>query len=77
VTNNEKIEVCLSNHEALILFDWLVRFNASGGKKFEDQAEQRVLWDLESSLESKLAEVVSDEYAEQLALARSVVRDRD
>ena len=46
----------LSHDEALVLIDWLFRFNAAENNAFEDQAEQRVLWDLECRLESKLAE---------------------
>ena len=38
----------LSHDEAIVFFEWLARFNAFEEHQFEDQAEQRVLWDLEA-----------------------------
>lgn len=69
------IEVSPSQAEALVLFEWLHRFNSSSTKTFADQAEERVLWDLESVLESKVDAVVSLDYREQLESARAHVRD--
>lgn len=46
-----QVTISLSNDEALVLFEWLSSFN-QGHHDFEDQAEQRVLWDLEGMLES-------------------------
>lgn len=66
----------LSRDEAIVFFDWLTRFNKSGSA-FEDQAEQRVLWDLEALLESKLDEPFAPNYGELLARARSSVRDSE
>lgn len=65
----------LTNEEALVLFDWLAR--STGGKPaaFVDQAEQRVLWDIESMLESVLVAPISPDYNSQLAAARETVRD--
>ena len=65
----------LSHDEALVLQNWVYRFNDRGDAAFEDQAEQRVLWDLECMLESKLAEVVDPRYGELVAAARERVRD--
>lgn len=67
----------LTNEEALVLFDWLAR--STGGKPaaFVDQAEQRVLWDIESMLESVLVAPISPDYNSQLAAAREAVRDPD
>ncbi len=39
-----------------------------------DQAEQRVLWDLEAALESRLEAVVAADYSDHLHAARALVR---
>ena len=72
---SNKINLELSREEALVLFDWLSRFNKDGDAKFEDQAEQRVLWDVEGMLESALVEPFDPKYDELLARARARVRD--
>lgn len=73
----DKISLELSSDEALIFFAWLHRFNQSDPKALEDQAEQRVLWDIESMLESALAAPFDDKYDELLAAARARVRDKE
>lgn len=65
----------LPNDEALVLFGVLHRLNAAQLRIFEDQAEQRVLWDLEAALETVLSEIVSPAYREALQRARDRVRD--
>jgi hypothetical protein len=49
-------------------------FNASESA-FEDQAEQRVLWDLEASLEKHLIAPFRADYRSQVKAARDRVRD--
>ncbi len=71
------ISVKLSQAEALVLFDWLARFNKTGRSDIEDQAEQRVLWDLEAMLEAVLVEPLESSYDDLLAAARAKVRDRE
>lgn len=71
------ISVTLSRAEALVLFEWLARFNKTCRSDFEDQAEQRVLWDLEAMLEATLVEPLDSRYADLLAAARARVRDRE
>ncbi len=70
----ENIELPLTPDEALVLFAWLGRFNNSD-HEFEDQAEQRVLWNLEAMLESELVEPFRSDYLELVAAARGRVRD--
>lgn len=70
-----KILLELSRDEALVFFEWLSRFNKVDSTKFEDQAEQRVLWDLEAMLESSIEEPLRPEYGDLLAQARARVRD--
>ena len=54
----EPVTLTLSREEALVLFEWLHRFNDEEGHRFEDQAEERVLWNLEASLESRLVDLL-------------------
>lgn len=56
-----KITLDLSRSEALVLFDWLARFNENE-KDGMDEAEQQVLFDLESQLESILPEPLANDY---------------
>jgi hypothetical protein len=70
-----EVTLTLSPSAALVLFDWLARLNHGGDGAFADQAEQRVLWDLEAMLESALAEPFSAEYETLLRAARDAVRD--
>lgn len=65
----------LTGEQALVLFEWLKRFNEQNGEEFEDQAEERVLWDIEAMLERVLVEPFEQEYDRLLAEARAVVRD--
>jgi hypothetical protein len=65
----------LSNHEALVLFAFLHRFDDEAAYPFADQAEQRVLWDVECMLEKQLVELFSPDYHAFLAEARAQVRD--
>lgn len=71
----EDLKLELSREAAVVLYEWLARFNETGKSAFANQAEQRVLWDLESVLESGLAEPFSPDYATILASARQAVRD--
>jgi hypothetical protein len=65
----DRVTIELNEDEALVLLD---NKSETG---FDDQAEQRVLWDLEAVLESNLAAVVDPEYQSLLAAARDRVRD--
>lgn len=71
-----RVRIDLSGDEALVLFDWLGRTSAADQPApFVDQAEQRVLWDLECILEATLVEVFAEDYETLLSTARAVVRD--
>lgn len=73
--SQQGITLTLSEHEGLVLFEWLSRLNAGDGHVFDDQAEQRVAWDVEAMLESQISSLLSEGYQERLRLAREVVRD--
>jgi len=72
-----------SKDEALILFEFLVRVhnNKNSNKKlitlFEDQSEQRVLWNLECTFERMLAEPFLQNYDEIIQDARNKIRDKN
>ncbi len=72
-----KVVIELSRAEAIVLYDWLFRFNKNHDQLFQDQAEQRVLWDLEATLESMLVEPFDPGYQKFLAAARDRVRDAE
>lgn len=69
------VKLELTSDEALVLYDWLTRFNQRDDADFADQAEERVLYDLEAMLEKVLVAPLQSDYAELLAQARSKVRD--
>ena len=71
----EKITIELTRKEALVLFEFLRRCDDEGKYSFVDQAEQRVLWDLECALQPQLTEVFDPNYAELLKAAWAELRD--
>lgn len=73
----DKVRLELSQAEAIVFFEWLSRFNKAEHVSFEDQAEQRVLWDIEAMLESTLVEPFETNYDDMLAQSRASLRDAD
>jgi hypothetical protein len=69
------VKIELTSDEALVLYDWLTRFNQRADTDFADQAEERVLFDLEAMLEKALVAPLQSDYPALLAQARSNVRD--
>lgn len=69
------ISLELTRMEALVFFAFLRRYSERERLAIEDQAEQRVLWDLCVMLESELTEPFSPDYGKLLAQARDSVRD--
>jgi hypothetical protein len=76
-TSDDEVNIGLSRDEAIVLYDWLSRLNSSGVSTFEDQAEKRVLADIEAILERTLTEPLAANYKELVAQARGRVRDPD
>lgn len=71
---DKKINIELTNDEAIVLFEFLCRFNKNDDlSRFEDLSEQRVLWDIESVLEKKLSEPFREDYQKILKKARESV----
>lgn len=73
----QEVVLKFSREEALVLFEWVARFNKSTANRFEDQAEERVLWNIEAMLEATLVEPFKSDYSELLARARAAVRDSE
>jgi len=70
---DQTVTLSLSSDEALVLLEWLSRFNRSEDRRFDHPAEQRVLWDMESMLESRLVAPFDPNYRDLLAIAREKV----
>ena len=69
----DKVNIELSKEEAIVFFEFLGRFNENDD--FEDQSEQRVLWDIECILEKELSEPFRADYQDIAKKAREAVRD--
>ncbi len=74
---SKPVRIELTGDEGLVLLDLLTRINATSPLTLEDQAEQRVLWDLESMLERQVTDVFSGNYRERVQAAREAVRDTE
>ena len=76
--NDNQVNIELTKDEAIVMFEFLGRFNKKDDDSFfEDQSEQRVLWDIECILEKKLSEPFKKNYNDILNLARENVRDNE
>ncbi|MEF2277935.1 hypothetical protein V3W47_06450 [Deinococcus sp. YIM 134068] len=71
----ERVVLTLSRAEALVLFEWLARCDEAASFSFDHEAEQRIVWTLESQLEKALPELLSAEYRLKLERARNSVLD--
>lgn len=73
---NNDVLLRLTKDEALVLLEWLSRFNEGENRGlFQDQAEERVLWDMEACIEQVISASFNSNYTEILAKAREKVRD--
>jgi hypothetical protein len=73
---DKKVNIELTKEEAIVFFEFLSRFNENNNSsRFDDQSEQRVLWDIESILEKELSEPFRADYQEILRNAREKLRD--
>lgn len=66
----DTIQLSLSRSEALVLFEWLASIESKGVQSTIDEAEQVVLWGVESQLEKALHEILSPDYDKLLASAK-------
>ena len=75
---NEKDEITLhlTNHEALVLFDWIGFLDTElKDKVYRNSAERQISWLIEVCLESVLIEPLLENYVELLSAARKIVSD--
>ena len=72
---SKSVKIEFTSDAALVLYDWLTRFNQRAETDFVDQVEERVLFDLEARLEKVLVAPLQSDYAALLAHARLHVRD--
>jgi hypothetical protein len=73
---SRNIAITFSEEEALVLLEWLHNFNEEEHSTlFQDQAEQRVLWDIEAELEKVVSVTFDSNYQDILSKARQKIRD--
>ena len=72
---SERVCLELTGDEALVLFEFLQRFDDEGTLVLQDQAEERALWNLHCLLQRQLVEVFDPGYQALVAAARHRLRD--
>ena len=74
---DDEVTIILTRDEAIVLFEFLSRYSEVPHElRIGDQAEQRVLWDMQANLESTLHEPINNSnYEQRVARARAAVRD--
>lgn len=76
-TPKDKLVMELPRAQALVLFEFLSRFSNDKKLEIQDQAEERVLWNMCCDLERVLSEPFRPDYGDVLQRARDAVRDRN
>jgi len=71
----ESVRLELTGDEALVLFEFLARFDDEGTLAVQDQAEERALWNLHCLLQKQLVDIFHPEYKALVAAARDRLRD--
>jgi hypothetical protein len=64
------ITLSLKHDEALVLFEWLASLEEKELLNMYDEAEQKVLWQIEAQLESILPDILMSDYAARVAAAK-------
>ncbi len=72
---SDSVRLELTKDEALVLFEFLARFDDNETLMLEDQAEERVLWSLQGLLEKQLVEIFDPSYKSLVESARERLRD--
>ena len=75
--SKDKINIELSESEALVLFEFVSRFSDDEKLEIKDPAEERILWNICCQLESILVEPFKENYGELLAAASKEVLRED
>ena len=66
--------VTMTRAEALVLFDFLSRFDQNQQLDIRDRAEEFVLWHVHGAFERVLVEPFAADYVKKLEAARETVR---
>ncbi len=74
-SDTSEVRISLSADEALVLFEFLSRFDESNELTIVDQAEERALSNLLGPLQKQLVPPFQQDYVEQLQQARNRLRD--
>lgn len=61
----------LNNYEVLVFFEWLVKFVENN--EIIDEAEQKILYDLDCLLESTLEEAFMENYKDLIHIAKKSI----
>lgn len=69
------MNVTLSHHELLVLYDLLHRLEDAEGI-FQDMAERQMLWHIQVQLDKELVEPFQADYPAIFEAARRVVREQ-
>jgi hypothetical protein len=78
MTESEEINIKLTKDEALVLFEFISRFNETEHKElFQDQSEQKMMWLIEGQLQKILVEPFRPDYKEIIDNARNNIRDEE
>lgn len=67
----KKYIIKLSDYEALVFFEWLAKFNETN--VVDDDAEKKLLYDLECLLESCLEEPFEENYIDLLNMSKNKI----
>ncbi|MBL8797856.1 MAG: hypothetical protein JNM56_28420 [Planctomycetia bacterium] len=72
---SQPVRLELTGDEALVLYEFLSRFEEQDTLSITDQAEQRALWNLHCLLEKQLVEMFAPNYLALVDAARDRLRD--
>lgn len=73
--DTSEVQISLTADEALVLFEFLSRFEESNKLTIVDQAEERALSNLLGPLQKQLVRPFQEDYVDQLRQARNRLRD--
>ena len=75
---NRNIALEFSEDEAIVFLEWLHNFNEQERPTlFQDQSEERILFDLEAELEKVVSATFKSNYHEVLSNARQKIRNEE
>ena len=71
---DETATISMTRNEALVLFEFLSRFDQDKQLDIRDKAEELVLWQVHGAFECVLTEPFAADYLKRLETARETVR---